>query len=260
MNKWVRKAKKIYEYTITKLHVLREQKHFQEGGTDLKYIYRSAAGAKNLVVVFSACTRPGLAARYNYMRTLEGICCNRLYLLDDFGPDGRGSYYLGRLPEFREQEAVLKLVQKVIDETNPEKLLFCGSCKGGYGALNIGSRFRDAIMIIGEPTYRIATEFGPDEGLMRYWMGEITEPKIAFMDNYLSGQLRSNPYIAGQKVYLFYSVKDEYYERHTKPLLKDLEESGYRLEKEEAEFTAHSELSLYFPDFLISNVKEICKG
>ena len=259
MGKWIRRIKKYYEYMVTKLHVLREQKHFREDGTDLKYMYKPAAGAKNLAVVFSACTRPGLAARYNHVRTLDGICCNRLYILDDFGPDRRGSYYLGRLPEFREQEAVLKLVQKVIDETNPEKVLFCGSCKGGYGALNIGSRFRDAIMIIGEPTYRIATEFGPEEGLMRYWMGEITEENIAYMDNYLSNQLRTNPYITGQKVYLFYSVKDEYFERHTKPLLKNLEESGYRMEKEEAEFTAHSELSLYFPDFLRSNVMKACQ-
>ena len=248
--KWVRILRKYYEYALTKMKVLQNQRIIKCGEVNLKYMYRPAEQAETLTIVFSACTRPGLTARYNYVKTLDGMPCNRLYILDDFGEDKRGSYYLGRMPEFNEQEAVITLIGKFIEKTKPKKVIFCGSCKGGYAALNFGSRYQDAVMIVGEPTYRIATEFRLAEGLMRYWMGEITEQGISFMDKHLSEQLRKNRNISNQKIYLFYSVKDEYYEPHTIPLLKDLKESGYVIETETADFEAHADLGLYFADYL----------
>ncbi len=243
-------VKKYFEYVVTKWNVLRQQRSYRYQGVNLKYMYMPVRDSKVLAVVFSACTRTGLAARYNYVKSLSGINCNRLYILDDFGSDKRGSYYLGRLPEFKEQEATVALIHHIIHESKADKVLFCGSCKGGYGALNIGSRFENSVMIVGEPTYRIATEFAEAKGLMEYWMGDVTEDKKEYMDRYLSEQLKNNPYISGQRLHLFYSIRDEYYERHTKPLLTDLQEAGYTLEEEKAEFAAHADLSLYFPDFL----------
>ena len=255
-SKCVRLIKKYYDFAITKVKVLRDQKHFKQDGVDVKYIYKPVKGAKTLAVVFSACTRPGMAARYNYVRTLDGMLCNRLYILDDFGPEGRGSYYLGSMPEFKDQETTIALIQKFIKETSPEKVLFCGSCKGGYGALNIGTRFPNSVIIAGEPTYRIATEYKLAEDLLKYWMGDVTEQKIEYMDHYLADQLKQNKNRSGQKLYLFYSIKDEYFEKHTKPLTKDIHDSGYEVEEREADFAAHADLGLYFPDFLKEKVKE----
>lgn len=248
--KGVKVVKKYVEYVLTKASVLRQQRTFRYQGVNLKYMYMPLPDTKVLTVVFSACTRKGLPARYNYVKSLAEMKCNRLYLLDDFGVDKRGSFYLGRMPEWKEQEAAIALIKNVIAKVKPEKVLFCGSCKGGYGALNIGSRFQNAIMIVGEPAYRIATEFSQAKELLQYWMGDISDAKKGYMDDYLSEQLKQNPYIPGQRIHLFYSIRDEYYETHTKPLLQDLQERGYWLEEEKSEFKAHSELSLYFPDFL----------
>ena len=250
-----RKIRKYFDYLITKIKVLREQKVYRFGEIDLKYIYKAKKQADVLVVVFSACTRPGLKARYNYVKTLDGMNCNRLYILDDFGYDQRGSYYLGRMPEFKEQKAAISLIQKVIREINPQKVLFCGSCKGGFAALNIGSRFENSVMIVGEPTYRIATEFKLAEDLMRYWMGDVTEENIKYVDSYLETQLRNNSYIGSQKVCFFYSEKDEYVKLHTNPLLHTLYEVGYDFEKEPAQFVAHADLGLYFPEYLKKKVR-----
>jgi len=257
--KLIRKIRKYYDYFITKLKVLKEQKVYHFQGINLKYIYKVKKQADVLVVVFSACTRPGLKARYNYVKTLDGMDCNRLYILDDFGYDQRGSYYLGHMPEFKEQEASVSLIQKVIKDTKPRKVLFCGSCKGGYGALNIGSRFENAVMIVGEPTYRIATEFKLAEGLLRYWMGNVTEENMEFVDNYLENQLMNNPYIDSQKICFFYSEKDEYVELHTSPLLQTLYGAGYDFEKEPAQFEAHADLGLYFPEYLKKKVRQYLK-
>lgn len=251
-----RVIRKYYEYIITKLKVLREQKVYKFQKVNLKYIFISRKQADTLAVIFSACTRPGLGARYNYVKTLDGLNCNRLYILDDFGYDHRGSYYLGHMPEFKEQEASISLIQKVIKDTKPKKLLFCGSCKGGYAALNIGSRFENSVMIIGEPTYRIAAEFQLAEDLMQYWMGTVTKEKIEYMDYYLENQLRNNPYIHSQKICYFYSEKDEYAKLHTGPLLETLHDAGYDLERETAQFSAHANLGLYFPDYLKKRVQQ----
>lgn len=259
-DKWLRVIKKYYDFGMTKLKVLKDQKHFKYDGVDVKYMFKPAEQAENLAVVFSACTRPGLGARYNYVRTLDGMNCHRLYILDDFGPDGRGSFYLGTMPEFKEQAAVIALIQKFVREIAPKKVLFCGSCKGGYAALNIGSRFEDAVMIVGEPTYRIATEFKLATDLLHYWMGEVTEKKFEIMDSYLAEQLKKSTDISSQKIFLFYSGKDEYYEPHTKPLLEDIHNSGYLVEEDVAEYGAHAELALYFPDFLKRKVEDICKA
>ena len=255
--KIIRLIKKYYEYIHTKIKVLFEQKKFYYDGITLKYMYKEKKDTDSLVIIFSACTREGIAARYNYVRTLEGIDCNRLYVLDDFGEDGRGSYYLGHMPEFREQEATIALIQSFIDKLNPKKIIFCGSCKGGYGALNIGSRFKDAIIVIGEPTYRIATEFQMAHGLMRYWMGEVYESNKEYIDYYLTRQLQNNKFKDSQKIYMFYSDCDEYVERHTKPLLEDLIKCGYFLCEETADFKLHADLGLYFSDYLKRKVKEI---
>ena len=136
-------VKKYYEYVITKFSVMIEQKIYNHNGVALKYIYKEENDSDSLVLVFSACTREGLKARYNYVKTLDGMKCNRLYILDDFGTDGRGSYYLGHMPEFKEQEAVIALVEQFVEEKKPGKLFFCGSCKGAYAALNFGSRYKN---------------------------------------------------------------------------------------------------------------------
>lgn len=254
--KIIRLIKKYYEYIHTKIKVIYKQKRFCYDGVMLKYMYNKVKDSDTLVIVFSACTRQGVPARYNYVRTLEKTECNRLFILDDFGEDRRGSYYLGHMPEFKEQEAAIELVNNFIDKLNPKKVVFCGSCKGGYAALNIGSRFKDAIMIIGEPTYRIASEFKLADGLLRYWMGEVTDSNIEYIDYYLTRQLEQNEFKDSQRIYMLYSICDEYYERHTKPLLEDLTKNGYSLEEETSDFTAHADLGLYFSDYLKKKVQD----
>ena len=250
-------VQKYYEYIITKIKVLWEQKTFKYSGINIKYLYKKGKKANSLVVVFSACTREGLKARYNYVRTLDGIRSNRLYILDDFGPDERGSYYLGHFPEFLEQEATVALVKKFIGETKPDKVIFCGSCKGGYGALNIGSRFENSTIIVGEPTYRIATEFQLAKELMKYWMGEVNEKNIALIDHHLTKQLEENEYKDSQTIYIFYSTQDEYIERHTKPLLSDIHQFGYKVYEQTSDFKVHADLGLYFSGYLKDKIKDI---
>lgn len=99
MNVWKR-LKKYFEYAYTKLKLCFKQKCYHCHDIVLKYLFDRSKKSKELVVVFSACTREGIKARYNYVRTLKRFRVNKLFILDDFANDQRGCYYLGHFPQY----------------------------------------------------------------------------------------------------------------------------------------------------------------
>ena len=105
IQKFRKKGKKLGEYMMTKLRLLRDQKKYRSRGVTLKYML-DRVDSRDLIIVFSSCTRKGIRARYNYVRTLKEVPCNKLFLLDDFASDHRGSFYLGSNMKF--EEAVMR--------------------------------------------------------------------------------------------------------------------------------------------------------
>ena len=59
-----KKSKKLWEYFLTKLRLVRDQKKFRTEGVTLKYML-DRAPSKDLLIVFSSWTRKGIRARYN---------------------------------------------------------------------------------------------------------------------------------------------------------------------------------------------------
>lgn len=72
-----------------------KQRVFKGERYDIKYVLERNKNSKDLIIVFTSCTKVGQKARYNYVRTLDKYKCNKLFILDDFGFDKRGAYYLG---------------------------------------------------------------------------------------------------------------------------------------------------------------------
>ena len=81
--------RKYYEFLVTKFKILHEQKIFGYENVKVKYMLKEDDEADTLIIVFSACTRKGLKARYNYVKTLDGIPSNRLYILDYYAKNQR---------------------------------------------------------------------------------------------------------------------------------------------------------------------------
>ena len=76
----MKKVKKYIDYALSLVSkAIREKKYRNENST-LKYLFYPCKNSKDMVVVFSACTRVGIPARYNYIRTLDNIEVNRLYI------------------------------------------------------------------------------------------------------------------------------------------------------------------------------------
>lgn len=259
LDKARRIVRKYVEFIITKVRILWEQRHFTHQGVDVKYILKECKEADTLVVIFSACTRKGLKARYNYVKTLNGLNCNRLYILDDYAEDHRGSYYMGKNFQFTEETAVKELIQQMIRKMNPTKTIFCGSSKGGYAALNFGLEFAGAHMIIGAPQYFLTSYLVDSENLftLQHILGERNAEKDEKLEYYLREKIRNNKYVDSQQIYLHFSNQEHTYEEHIKHMLEDMEAVGCHLIKDVADYTNHSDLSYYFPDFLKKHVKEI---
>lgn len=112
IQKFRKKGKKLGEYMMTKLRLLRDQKKYRSRGVTLKYML-DRVDSRDLIIVFSSCTRKGIRARYNYVRTLKEVPCNKLFLLDDFASDHRGSFYLGSNMKFEEAVVVRELIDRV---------------------------------------------------------------------------------------------------------------------------------------------------
>lgn len=258
-DKTKRIVRKYYEFVVTKFKILREQKIFHYNDVNVKYILKEKKETNALVVVFSACTRKGLKARYNYVKTLDGMECSRLYILDDYAKDHRGSYYLGENFQFNEEKATDRLIQNVLNDLQPDKIIFCGSSKGGYAALNFGVQYPMAHIIVGAPQYFLASYLEQSGNLdaLLHILGERNVQKEEELDDRLCHKICDNKNYPTQHVYIHYSNKEHTYEEHVVHLLKDLEKSGYQIVEDIADYTNHGDLSYYFPDFLKKNIADI---
>lgn len=243
IQKFRKKGKKLGEYMMTKLRLLRDQKKYRSRGVTLKYML-DRVDSRDLIIVFSSCTRKGIRARYNYVRTLKEVPCNKLFLLDDFASDHRGSFYLGSNMKFEEAVVVRELIDRVREQTGAKRLIFCGSSKGGYTALNFGLDYPGSYMVVGGPQYFLGQSLldtGNIEAL-KHIAGQVCKEKVEFLNEYLPKKVAANRYAPSQRIYLHYSDSEHTYEEHIRYLRRDLAKKGYRCSEDVAHYKEHGEI------------------
>lgn len=250
---------KYYEYIVTKVKLIYLQKTFTLEDVSLKYILKCIKESTDLIVIFSSCTRRGIKARYNYMKTLEGIKANKLFILDDFASDHRGSYYLGKNFSFSEERTTLELIKHISKEIGATRIICCGSSKGGYSALNFGLQIDGSYIIAGGPQFYLDSYLRASSNFecLNHILGEDTLEKSQFLDKYLEKRIENNADCKSQHIYLHYSDKEHTYEEHIKYLLETLNKKGYEISCDVADYTNHSEISYYFPDYLKRTINNI---
>lgn len=255
----LKKISKYIEFIQTKVKVLYKQKYFRYKGIVLKYMLEKT-DSNTLIVVFSARTREGIRSRYNYVRTLKGISTNKLYILDDFAEDHRGAYYLGKDMQFTIEESTHKLIQQVQEMLDIKKIIFCGSSRGGWASLNFGLNYENAYMIPGGPQYYLGSyleEHG--EVALKYITGDCSKTAMNQLDTHLKEKVFAKEHVSSQKIYIHYSDCEHTYEEHIRDLLQNLEECKYDVVKDRADYKEHSDISYYYPQFLIDSINEIEK-
>ena len=246
---------KYIEYMCTKLKVKLKEKKFISNGYEIKYILEENK-SEHLVVIFSSCTRPGIKARYNYNRTLKSVKANKLFILDNYGDDGRGVFYLGTNNDFMIQKAVKELVKKVSYENECEKITYVGSSKGGYAALYFGLDDVNSSIVIGAPQYYLGNYLNctPNMNVLKNIIGNISNEKIENLNLALYEKIQSK---VSNNIYIHFSTQDHTYEEHIKYLLRDLDDNNIKYNRDVASYSKHSDVSIYFPRFLVETVTKI---
>ena len=253
---------KYYEFITTRIKLVFLQKKFRSGNVTLKYILQKEKNSHALIVVFASCTRFGLKARYNYMRTLGGIKANKLFILDDFASDHRGSYYMGENCTFSEEKATLDLIGHISETRGINKVICCGSSKGGYAALNFGLRIPNSTIISGGPQYHLGIYLikSTNTACLEHIVGDVTgenDEKVLMLNDRLKNLIYEKAGDRSQSIYLHFSDQEHTYREHIKDLLDDLTKCGFNVQCDIAKYENHSDISYYFPDFLLKTLNAI---
>lgn len=205
-----------------------------------------------LIVVFSSLTRKGVPARYNYVRTLQGVKKNKLFILDDTGPEHRGSYCLGKYGDSSVEQNTRLLINTIIRDHKIKHTYYCGSSKGGWCALYFGLDDHNADIIVGANQYYLGDYFLalPDIRLERWVLGE--QWNMNDIDN-LNKKLRNKLFKNkdnNNKIHIHISDQEHTYEEHVKDMLADIKECGYLFDTEILHYKDHAEIVNYFPSYL----------
>lgn len=241
---------KLYTILLTKT----KEEKFKYKNIILKHILFQAKQENSpLIVSFLACWSKG--AKYNYIGTLAKFNCNKLFLLDDATNNKRGNYLIGE----GYIEAVINLIKQTIKETNPPKIIFIGSSKGGYSALFYSFFIENVDVCIGAPQYHLGSylyKMEDKRNLQSIIGNNITKEKIKWLDNYLSSII-SQSTITPNSIYLQYSNIEHTYQEHIKDLISDIKKRGIKIEEEIKSYQEHGDVAFYYPKFLKDTIKKI---
>ncbi len=229
-----------------------KEKTFCANGTRLKYLLFQ--GNKDaLIVVFSAYNEKPL---YNYVRSLKGIKATRLYIKDDFGANGKGSYYLGENGNHNVEKTVYELIEKQIMEIgiidSSTKLIFVGSSKGGYAALNFAAMYNNSYAIVGAPQYLLGTHLIHDNLylMMDDIIGCRDRNRVLALDDHIRVKYEKKPQEYKQTIYIQYSEEEYTYDLHIKQLIEDLKKTSIEVNLEILHYKEHTDVHKYFPKYL----------
>jgi hypothetical protein len=213
--------------------------------------------SKTLIIVFSGMDPK--RASYSYINQLNDTKHNRLYILDDFGDDILGCFYLGINEKFQVEQAVQCLIKEIGQAHQIEKYVFCGSSKGGYAALNFGIEYPDAAIICAAPQYRLGYYLTCRRSpkLLHVIAGEKTSQEFldALSRRLFDKLVASADHFRG-KIYLHYSNVEYTYNGHVQYLLQDLEKYHYNYDTDCMDYPLHDDVGIYFPAYLRQSLTE----
>ena len=227
------------------------------GKNNIRYIFKTQKDSDLLLVVFSGFSGANEPARYNYIRTLLPVKANKLFILDDFGYQNQGGYYLiGRQGDDTLPEEICSLIEKL---RGNKKLVTIGTSKGGTAALLYGLTCGADAVIAGAPQYHLGTYLTePDHlAILEGICGNTSKDSVQKLDNLLPNQVQHGKN-SNMSVFVHCAVQDHTFEEHVKDMVSDLEKQGYAVHKDlDNRYADHSSVGRYFPEYLINVLKKL---
>ncbi|MGM0853921.1 MAG: accessory Sec system protein Asp2 [Bacillota bacterium] len=227
----------------------------------IKYVFEEGNSNKDhLLVVFSGFHNETNSYRYNYIKTLRNFDCNKLFILDNYGP--RGSYYLGNEMNYEVETSVQSLISYMASKLNivPSNIISAGTSKGGSAALYYGMKYNYGHIITGAPQTKIADyvrKFAKETA--EYILGiEPTAYEVSYINNLIFKQIDKEhlPHIS-----LLTSKNDIQYKHHIVPLINTFNDKGKKIDLTiDNTIMSHNEIAVSFPAFLLNKLVGIIHG
>lgn len=247
-------AKKVFVFYIKIF-----ERKFGSGYKRIKYMFVKNKSDK-LVIVFSGFAAKKNRPVYNMVKTLRNINVNKLFILDDFGYEKRGSYYLGENGDFFISKLVSELINKIKAEQNIHEVYCIGSSKGGSAAIYFGLKHNVDFIIAGVPQYFIGNYLSTNETLLKSLYsiaGKTDQETIDSFNSIISQQIYEYNWDYKPRILLHYSENEHTYHEHIAFLLKDLKVNGFHVDEDIEEYKNHSDVSIYFPNLCKNKLKEL---
>ena len=216
----------------------------------VKYLFVKNKNSDKLVVVFSGFAGHYVPGKYNYIKTLSRNNVNKLYILDDFGYENVGSYYLGEKCSLYDFLVVKDLIEHISKKCGASEIVFCGSSKGGSAALLYGSLMGVTHIIAGSPQYRIADYLNQND-YHRNIMNSIKRSENedeSWLNNCIYDAIQEAD--KNIRITLIYSSLEESYDVDLKELIDDCKGHFENVELVDEMYTDHSDIGKYFSKLL----------
>lgn len=233
------------KHQYKKLHYKRFEKLYHGR---LTYLYYPCGNSRDLLVIFSAFT--GVLPKYNYTKTLKDIKCNRLYILDNFGYNRSGGYYLGEHGDYFVPDLVIALINDIKMNNRIEKITTLGSSKGGTAALYYGLRLGVDRVIVGAPQYYLGDYLNTEAHrmILEGIIGNVTDEKVTCMNILLYNLINrtTNPVT---RFYIHCSRNEHTYDDYVRPLVDDLRSKSFFVDTDLDTYISHSDVGIFFPNY-----------
>ncbi len=234
---------------------------------DITYHFeKSTCNSKYLVVVFSAFNpvNAKIKKSYHYIRTLSELNCNKLFILDSYGP--MGCYYLGENMSFEVETSVVSLISKIstMYDIPNKNIITVGSSKGGSAALYFGMKYYYGHVISAVPQTKIAKfvlSGVSKKSTADYMLGtdeSVRDSNVEKLNNIIYKQFQHNNFT---EINLLSTEKDEQYQEHIAPLLELINSRSLKSNVViDNDIIGHNDVTRFFPDFLNKKLMEITCG
>lgn len=231
---------------------------YQKRHNNINYYLLTQKNSDCLIVVFSGFPA-GNKASYNYIRTLNHVKCNKLFLLDDFGyPNKPGTYYLGEKGNWFLINDIIDLINIVRNRLGIKHTIMVGSSKGGTSALYYSLMVNNVDnVIIGAPQYYVGNYLSSEKNkpILKAIMGSTNDSDVQKLNNYIKDAIYQSP--NRPLVNIHYSPCEHTYNEHIKPMIEELKNNGFNVcEDNNYTYLQHSDVAKFFPSYLLKTIKE----
>ncbi|AVI42543.1 heparinase II/III domain-containing protein [Bacillus pumilus] len=225
---------------------------------NVRYHFQEAKNEKlkdQLVIIFSSLTEKN-KFRYNYIRTLENLHVNKLFILDDFGD--QGAYYLGRNKDFSIETTVNSLIQyfQRKHKIYNENITMVGSSKGGYAAIYFGIKNYVGNVIAGAPQSNLGhflINQAEHPNIASYISGRAEKADQVYLDELLFKVIQQ-PSDVSPFIEIMVGSKDHHLKNHVEPLVAALQERKFEISLKIEKGIDHEGLKDHFPKYLLEAI------